>query len=656
MRFLRPVLFTLFMTFSILANSQDEKWVPISPQEQQLSAVPGNPSAPAVQLYYSQFVDHATAENEAEFIYRRIKILTDKGKDFGDVKVELPPGSKLVHLKARTIHPDGKVIEMDDKAFASTLIKSRGYKVMGSSFTLPDVTVGSIIEYKYKIDLPPNQLFDPVWHVQGDLYAFKEIFKFRAYTGAFVNTVGSGVSATYRLPPGMKPQRKGEGWELEAENVPAFEAEPFMPPGDQFIYQVNFRYGGKEMGSGDRFWVDLGIKRSLAAENYIGNSREIRDAASQAVAGETNPEKQLRKLYARAQQIRNLTYERQRNQEEMQKEGLRGNQTAQDVLSHGYGDRDDITKFFVALARAAGFDAMPVEASSRGNKLFNKNELNASQLDTEVAVVKLNGNDIYLDPGTRFCPFGLMRWIRTATEGLRLDKKGPSLVMLPPSDQGKAVTERSADVTVEADGTLRGQITVQYWGIEALERRLDALETDEAGRNKKLEDDLSERLPRGAIVKCKDSKNWEGTDQAIEVTFTVEIPAYGALAGKRLLAPVNLFQTKQVDAFKPSDRKFPVYFPYPFCESDEVHLKVPAGFTLETAPQQQNVTLPYASYQSVSQFDGKQLLTQRQLVLNGMFFPVDRYVELKGFFNKVQAGDEQQAVLQGGTTSGQKGN
>lgn len=657
MRLLRPVLFALFMTFSVLAIAQDEKWVPITPQEQQMNAVPGNPSAPAIQLYYSHYVDHATADNEAEFIYRRIKILNEKGKEFADVKIELLPSCKLVHLKAHTIHPDGKVIEMDDKAFDATLIKGAGFKMMGKSFTLPDVTVGSIIEYKYKLDLPPNEIYNPTWYVQGDLYTLKEVFKFRAYTGALRDAEGgTGVSASYRLPPGLKPQRKGEGWELQAENIPAFEREGFMPPGDQYVYRVNFRYGGREMRDGDRFWQDVGNKKSIVIDNFIGNSKEIRDAATQALAAETDPEKQLRKLYARAQQIRNLTYERERNWEELKKEGLRPNQTAQDVLSHGYGDRDDVTRFFVALSRAAGFDSSIVLATSRAKSRFDKNELSTSQLDTEVAVVKLGANDLYLDPGTRFCPIGMMRWIRTATEGLRLDKKGVSFVLLPASNQSKAVTERKADVTLTPDGTLTGQVTIVYKGIEALEHRLDSLETDEAGRNKKLEEDLAERLPKGAAIKYKDSRNWDVSDEPIEVTFTVDIPAYGSLAGKRILTPVYLFQTKQLDAFKQSDRKYPVYFPYAFSEIDTVNLKFPAGFAVESVPPQQSAALPYASYQNLSQLSGTELNTQRRLLLNGIFFPIEKYSEIKGFFNAVQTGDEQQAVLQGGNTSAQKGN
>ncbi|HEY1524908.1 MAG TPA: hypothetical protein VGH51_01615 [Candidatus Angelobacter sp.] len=74
---------------------------------------------------------------------------------------------------------------------------------------------------------------------------------------------------------------------------------------------------------------------------------------------------------------------------------------------------------------------------------------------------------------------------------------------------------------------------------------------------------------------------------------------------------------------------------------------MPAGYTLENAPQQQSARLGYAAYQNLAQFDGKKLVTQRILQVNGIFFRLEQYPELKEFFGKVQAGDEQQAVLTG---------
>jgi len=42
--------------------------------------------------------------------------------------------------------------------------------------------------------------------------------------------------------------------------------------------------------------------------------------------------------------------------------------------------------------------------------------------------------------------------------------------------------------------------------------------------------------------------------------------------------------------------------------------------------------------------------------MNGMFFEAAKYREIKGFFNTVQSGDEQQVILRGGAVNAEKEN
>ena len=274
-----------------------------------------------------------------------------------------------------------------------------------------------------------------------------------------------------------------------------------------------------------------------------------------------------------------------------------------------------------------------------------------------IAAVNVNGAELYFEPGTRFCPYGFLRWNHTATDGLKLDKKGGTFVKAPPVTYDKSVIRRTAQATLEENGTLRSNVTIEFKGAEALEHRLDELDNDDAGRKKDLEDELKEWLPKGAIVKMEASQGWEATDDPLVAKFSVEVPDYASTAGKRLLAPAYLFQLKQNQAFTHGQRKYPVYFPYPFTETDSVSIAVPSGFAIESVPQQRDAKLPYARYQNTSQFDGLHLVTQRNLFFNGVYFPLEKYSELKDFFGTVQTGDEQQAVLHaGGSTSAQKSN
>src|SRR5438270_3621764 len=118
-----------------------------------------------------------------QFFYSRIKILTEKGmrpqpEGYADVQIVLPPSFTISELKARTIHPDGKIIEFTGKPFQKTLIKGRGIKFLAKTFTMPEVTAGSIIEYKYRLYMPDHTISARnEWTIQHDLYTVKEQFR-----------------------------------------------------------------------------------------------------------------------------------------------------------------------------------------------------------------------------------------------------------------------------------------------------------------------------------------------------------------------------------------------------------------------------------------------------------------------------------------------
>ena len=644
----------LLAVFVVPARAQKEDWQPITQRDLEMKQVPGNPGADAVQLYYADFIND---QEQTEFFYVRIKVLNEKGKSHADVELVIPPEGAISGLKARTIQPDGKITEFTGKPFQKTVVKTRGVKVLAKSFTMPEVNVGSIIEYKYKVEWP-GIITDNFWTIQHDLYTVKESFRMKPFSGpieGFEN--GYQIASLYsHMPNNIKPVQKSAGYELDLDNMPAFESEGYMPPEEDTKPQMRFFYVSPGISTPDKFWQDAGRRWNDDAEHFIGNRKEISQAAAQAIGNETDPEQKLRKLYVRAQQVRNLTYERERTELEQKKEKIKSNQNAGDVLARGIGDRDDITRFFVAMARSAGFDTSIVRMSDRKDKFFDKGLLSKRQLNREIAVVNLAGKDIYLDPGTKFCPYGYLRWILSSTMGIKLDKKGGTFVTTPGAAYDKATTRRVADMALDSGGNLAGTITVQFEGGDALEHRLDELDADDAGKKKDLEDELQGWLPTGAIIKLAKAEGWATSDEPLAATFTVEMPGYASTVGKRFLVPVYLFQARQMDAFKHVDRKFPVYFPYAFGEIDRVNIKLPDGYTLENVPQAQTVRLSYAGYQNLAQFDGKQLVTQRVLQVNGIFFKVELYPEVKDFFGKVQVGDEQQAVLTGGNINAQKSN
>jgi hypothetical protein len=657
----RAFVLLVLLTATVCAAAKDkdkdkekpEVWLPVTPQDLAIKEVPHDPGADAIQLYMSYYKD-----DDLKFIsvYKRIKILheaRDPEKDRANVKIPIEPGESLKELVARTIHPDQKIIDFTGKPFEKVLFKGRGVKYTVKTFTLPDVTVGSIIEYRYVITLPSGKVSSiSSWPVQEDIFTLKERLRFRAYQGVVLTPTEwtsvaprSQVSYSYlNQIAGDMPQKKQDNlMELELQNVPRFDAEEYMPPADDFRPVILFYYGGREMSSPGQFWSEWQKLITDFLEKVIGNSREVHDVAVQAIGAETDSEKKLRKLYARAQQIRNLSFERERTAQEKKEEHLKHNASSQETFQRGYGTAWDINVAFTALARAAGFEATMLGVSDRHERSFNEIILWLGQLDSSAVLVNVSGKQMVLDPGTRFCPFGLLRWKNTATQALKFSRVGGGFMTTPQPEN--SLLRRTAQVSLRPDGGLTGEISVDFKGEEALEHRLDALEEDEAGRRKSLEDEIRAWLPTEAVAKLKDVQGWEATDEPLVAHFKVEIPSFASIAGKRLLSPAFFFPTLQKNIFTSQFRRYPVAFPYPFTEEDELSMKLPEGYGVEEPPYHRKAGLSYAGYEITSVVDERMLITKRKLRFEGLQLPPDKYEELKNFFSVVQKGDEGHAVL-----------
>jgi hypothetical protein len=640
-RIVPALCLALTLGSSCWASDPTLGWLPVTPAELEMKDVAGNPGAPAVQLYFAHYISE---KDHSEFFYHRIKILNEAGKSYANVEIPVPSYRrvKIEDLAARTILPGGKLVDYTGQPFQTVILKGRGFKFLAESFTLPEVSVGSIIEYKYRLKGKEAWSIDREWLLEHELFTVREYFLFM---------FPPDWPANFFMSPGItkKPSRDKGSYELNLENVPAFEHEEQMPPEDQYRLRVRFFYSYSFSGplsSVPIDWIWMAGPAYEALEDFVAPRREVRDAAIEAIGNETDPEQRLRKLYARAQQIRNLSYERFRTEQEEKKEDLKPNKNAADVIKHGYGDRTEINLLFVAFARLVGLDSQVILVSSRQHRLFDPQLPPIPQMDSRIILVRLDGRDLYLDPGTRFCPYGLVRWIYTATTAIRLRRLGSDRFPTPDPAPGDYFTARTSDLALGEDGSLTGQVVVEYRAGEALERRLDALDTDEAGRDRQLESEMKAWLPENAVIKLTGVEGWEAPSLPLTARFSIEVPKYAAAVGRRLLVPTSLFLAKRYPGLTSATRKYPVYFFYPFEELDRTTFTVPAGFTVESGPADHREAPVFAKYEANSRIVGQQLMVRRDFSVNRVMLAPTDYPAVKAFFAKVRANDDLQAVFQ----------
>jgi len=609
------------------------------PEELKMTSVPEAPGAPAVYLYRQVDRDDSNFISE-EYRYARIKILTEEGRKYADVEIRFFEGENIHSIKARTIRPDGSIVNFDGKAFDKTIVKAKGLKYLAKTFTLPDVQVGSIVEYHYKYE---RYVYSSRWILSEELFTKRAKFSLKPRPGLALRW-----SWPVGLPEGTIPPKDEHGMiHLETQNVPAFQIEDFMPPPDELKYRVDFIYTrGNDEKEPEKFWKKEGKTLNDSVESFTGKRKAMEQAVAEIVSPADAPEAKLQKIYARVQKFRNTSWETVKTEQEQKREKQKDINSVEDLWKRGYGDSLQINWLFLALARAAGFEAYSVFISPRSEYFFKPQVMNPFQLNGDVVLVKLNGKEVYCDPATAFAPFGLLSWPETGVKGLLLDKEGGSWVTttLPPSSDSRI--ERKAELKLTETGSLEGKLTVTFSGLEALWRRIEERNEDATNRKKFLEDQVKEYIPAGIDVDLTNQPDWGSSTPRLVAEFELKVPGWASGAGRRALMPAGLFGAPEKHAFEHANRVHAIYFSYPSAKIDDVTIDLPLGWQVSSLPPVQALDAKAAVYSLKVENNKGTLHLERRLTMDLLMVDLKLYPTLRNFYQVVRTGDEQQIVLQ----------
>lgn len=637
---------------------------PLSPQDLQMKDSPAAPGVPAMILYYAVDTDNLKSTETHSF---RIKVFGDEGKKYGDVTIPYyDKYTRVEEIHARTIGTDGKIAEFNEQVFDREIVKAKKLRVSAKVFTLPNVLPGSILEYSYRLHfhekIPegfqhPEKLFmlrrgftypAAAWEIQRNLFARHEHFALHYFKGGRINWHYLSLAKDPEL------RKTEDGFlQLDLDNIPAYEEEEYSPPEETEKSRLDLFYTAGFF-SNDSYWIEAARSRAEALRPFLAKSKALeREVARVTDPGDSDLTK-LQKIYARVQQIRAVSYEGAKSEKELKQENLKENKSADDILSHGYAFANETDLLFAAMLNAAGLRAYPMLVTSRTRSFFMKDYPNEEQLNAMVVAVGVGGNTMFLDPATRFCPFGLLPWEETSTGGIVIDETRPDVGKTPVSKSSDAVVKATAHLQLSQAGDLSGSVTMTYAGQEALSLRLEALRQDEVARSKALEQSLSERLTQSATVKLIRSDGWESTDAPLTAEFQIEVPEFATSAGSRLILPLNIFHARAKNPFATPQRKHPIYFGYAVESYEDTKIDLPAGVEVESVPDNRKSDQGAAFYELTVRKDGTAVQLNRTYRVGGYFFAAQQYPAMREFFTRVLAGDTQQVALRAAKTAGNK--
>ncbi|HKF47928.1 MAG TPA: DUF3857 domain-containing protein [Terracidiphilus sp.] len=606
-------------------------------EELQMTSDPKAPGAAAVYLYREEKTDDNLHYHS---YYERIKVLTEKGKEAATIRIPYEHGVfHVTDIQGRTIHPDGTVVPLTAKPSDLMDVKTKDQQYNSMVFTLPSVEEGSILEYRLQIRYDDKWISSPYWEVQRKYFVHKAHYFFEP------SRFADNLLYAYNLPEGAKLIKDSTGrFSYDAIDVPAVADEPWMPPLNSIIYRIEFYY--ENFHDGQQFWTEEGKNWAKTAEHFSTPGKAIKEAVAGLVAPGDTDEVKARKLYDAVQKLDNTDFTREKSASERKQEKIKQIKNAEDVWVQKSGSSDDMALLYVALARAAGLDAVPMEVVDRNRAIFDSSFLQLRQLDDYIAVVKIGGKDVFLDPGQKMCTFGILHWKHTLAGGLRPAPKGAILAVTPGNTYVQNQVQRVADLTLAPDGSVTGILRFVMGGQEALRWRQTAIRNDDDEVKKRFNEWVRGQVPDGVQV---DFDHFLALgDYNSNLIGNMKVSGnLGTATGKRVFLPGQFFESHGKHPFVAEDkREIAVDVHYPERLADDVTYRLPDGFSVESSPQK--ATIPWPSNAQLivaSKADKNTVEIGRALAYNFTLLEAKDYASLHDFYQKVAASDQQPVVL-----------
>ncbi|HKD59632.1 MAG TPA: DUF3857 domain-containing protein [Terracidiphilus sp.] len=619
-----------------------------SKEELEMTSDPKAPGADAVYLYREEKTDDTLHYHS---MYVRIKVLTEKGKELATVRTPYERRNfKVADIQGRTIHSDGTIIPLTAKPSDLTDVKTKEFQYNTKVFTLPNVEVGSILEYRLQIRYDDNVVSSPTWDVQQPYFIHKAHYVFQPVSDleGITNSRGDALNRLMWVVVGQKDVKVAHDnqgrYTFDISDVPAIPTDDWMPPLNSLNWRVEFYY--TPYANGAEFWQKEGKRWAKETDHFAEPTKTLREATAKIVSPSDTEEQKARKLYDEVMKLDNTDFTREKSRAELKSEKLRQIKNAEDVWNQKGGSSDDIARLYVALARAAGLHIFPMQVVDRKRAMFDPSYLTLGQLDDYIAMLTLNGKDVYIDPGQKMCPFGVLHWKHSLASGLVLSDNGPMAGTTPAPQYTASVIGRIADLAIDLSGGVKGTARFVMSGQQALHWRQLALENDEEEVQKQFIESIRSEMPDGVQADFDHFLGLQEYNSNLVAIIKVS-GNLGAFTGKRLFLPEMFFEAHAKHPFVAQDKRtVPIDVHYPSMEKDEVTYHLPAEFALETAPQPTDVSWPSHAVLKASAYPkGNVVSVGRTAAFNFTVLSPKDYNDLHDFYQKVAAADQQQLVL-----------
>lgn len=573
-------------------------------------------------------------DNTNIFRYRCI-VYVAKDEAIGVAHVSIPfapDREKVKIIHARALGPDGEVHNLTPEQIKISKDSSGSVHFSNDqsmSFTIPEVTVGSLVDYSYEAEE-----FNPY---DANLFSGRSYFQSSSPIGETILKVSvpNNHELYYtgkNLPESLQNPTKIEAidsilYTWKTEDIAPIIGEPNMPPFREVVPCVYYSL------QKDHTYQHEKLKPMY--EKRFELTDDVKAKVDELVKDCKHTNEKIAKLYYFCQQeIRYISI----------KSNMASNQVghpADETLKNKYGDCTDKGLLLAVMLKHIGVEAYPVliltndsGKSVREIGIFDDNHC--------ITEVHQDGRIFYLDATATDYRYPYFRPDDHGVNAMNVMLGTQRQVPLPPPEDNASISVRK--IKVERDGTTHIDVENTCNGP-----------TEAAMRNyaRNLKPEEYEKLVRRGIstqtadyvLEIATHTNPLDFDTQFKSHSAYTLNRYATKSGRYMIFPVPYFElgSGEVSLEK---RNFAIQHRTSSQSTEQINIKLPEGYTVKYLPPALRVQSPYVEFEVIYDQQGDEINITRKMASPLREIPVADYPSYKADLEKIAHSSKQKIFLE----------
>lgn len=643
------LLFIAVMCLTASGQNYSKEFGKVEKEEIKLQNYPPDEDAEAVVLfdiYSSKFEEGANSFDVVFERSTRIKILSEAGLKWAEINIPFYQEGEIYErisdVMAFTYNYDADHDQINRTSLKTSNIFDEKINESWNvkKIAIPNVKVGSIIEYKYNIRSPyVFNLRD--WEIQWKIpvvYSEYEVRMVPFYNYAYLlqgakkfDSQSSVIDKNEKLFGTTKYFDYIHKYTMK--DIPSFKSEEFITSINDYIIKLDFQLAKIIYPNGATkdimtTWEEMN-KDLLKHSDFYGYIKKSEKLAKKLIDVDSL------KLKSEREQFDYILDYVKRNYNWNKYNGKYTSKSPAKFVKEKHGNSADINLFTIGLLNAIGLDAKPVVISTRENGKIKHDYPLSIYFNYVIIMANIDGENITSD----------------ATEILSLNNRIPARCI---NDKGLIVDNGTVE-WIGLECTFLSEIQNDFQ-IEIVN---DDIMNTTVSKAATEYDGLSHRNYYGgdnqAILEKLDSKDYTIIDSSIAVQnqFDKEKPyilsyqqsSKPEIVSNKIYISPFLNETISDNPLKQKERTYPIDMTYPKKRVYTTTILIPEGYEVDYTPSEQNYKneLFELTYNAIEEDD--KIKVSFNYTFNNSVYTMGDYPKIKAYYDEIVKKGNEKVVL-----------